>query len=159
MQVVILEMDKKSLKIEIELVPKTSWWSNARSEFENWWYKIRKEVYRNFDYRCGICGGTGPKWPVETHEVWEYYPNSSIQRLSNVVSRCPSCHLVHHIGFAKTKGKYEESKSRFMNINNLSEQEAGKYISRAFNEWRKRNDIDWELDLSFLEEKYGYLKK
>ena len=58
------------MKLTIELVPKTSWYSNVRSNVSrSQWDKLRKKCYLNADYKCEVCGDTGIKqgfkWPVE----------------------------------------------------------------------------------------------
>ena len=64
-------VENKKIKLTIELVPKTAWYKNVRSEVsKDRWDELRKECYRNANYKCEVCGGTGPKWPVECHEIW-----------------------------------------------------------------------------------------
>lgn len=71
-----------------------------------------------------------------------------------MIALCPDCHLVKHFGFANTQGKGEQALKHFMKINGLKKKEAEKAISEAFDLWRKRSLIDWELDLSGLKQ-YG----
>jgi hypothetical protein len=43
------------LKICIELVPQTSWYSNLRKEMEqDDWDKLRKNLYKSYENKCGI---------------------------------------------------------------------------------------------------------
>jgi hypothetical protein len=143
------------LKLPIQLVPKTSWWDNARSELDCW-YKVRKQVYREYDYKCGVCGEQGPKWPVEGHEIWKYNENTKVQSLDDIVARCPACHKVHHIGYAKVSGNFIDAKRRFKRINDLSDNEVEQEIKKAYAIWYERNEIDWTLDLSYIEQEYGF---
>ena len=63
----------QNFKLTIELVPKTSWFTNLRSLVsKEQWDKIRNKVYWKAGYKCEICGSKGPKWPVECHEIWHY---------------------------------------------------------------------------------------
>jgi hypothetical protein len=58
------------LKLSIELVPSTSWYSNLRGKMEQQdWDKVRENIYKVFDYKCGICGNKGR---LHCHEIWEY---------------------------------------------------------------------------------------
>ena len=64
---------KQEIKLTIELVPKTCWFSNVRDHVSvAQWDTIRKQVYVKANYFCQICGSRGTKWPVECHEVWDY---------------------------------------------------------------------------------------
>ena len=69
------------MKLTIELVPKTAWFSNLRSILARAaWDKLRKESYKNAAHKCEICGGYGKKHPVECHEIWEYDDKNHIQK-------------------------------------------------------------------------------
>ena len=94
-----------SLKLQIELVPGSCWWTNVRSNLtQSQWDKIRKPVYANANFLCEICGERGTKHPVECHEVWIYNDKSLIQKLDHFQSLCPLCHEVKHIGLAELLG-------------------------------------------------------
>ena len=70
------------MKLTIELVPSTAWYSNVRSNVtSSQWDVLRKECYKNAGYKCEVCGGKGPKHPVECHEIWEYNDESFTQTL------------------------------------------------------------------------------
>jgi hypothetical protein len=50
------------MKLTIELVPKTSWYSNVRSNVsKDEWDKIKKKCYIKANYKCEICNGIGDK--------------------------------------------------------------------------------------------------
>ena len=38
--------------------------NNSTEVSRSVWDKLRKQTYRKANYRCEICGGKGPKWPV-----------------------------------------------------------------------------------------------
>ena len=68
--------------LTVELVPKTAWYKNLRSELpEGKWDQLRKHSYRLAEYKCEICTGKGDKWPVECHEIWDYDDVNHIQKL------------------------------------------------------------------------------
>jgi hypothetical protein len=55
----------------VELVPKTSWYHNVRALVDELgWDRIRRQEWRQAEYRCQLCGGKGPERPVECHQVW-----------------------------------------------------------------------------------------
>jgi hypothetical protein len=134
------------MKLQIELVPSTSWFSNLRSLLSSEeWDKVRKGCYKHANYKCEICGGVGPAHPVECHETWEYDENTGIQKLVSLIALCPNCHEVKHIGLAGIKGRTEEATE-------CDKKVAEKYIQEAFALWNKRSQRDWQLDVSLLEE-------
>jgi len=118
------------------------------------WNALRGKVADAAWNVCQICGGVGPNHPVECHEIWEYNEKTKIQRLAGMIALCPNCHLVKHFGFARVIGKEEQALKHFMKVNTLKKKEADAEISKAFEVWRKRSLIDWELDLSILKQ-YG----
>ncbi len=146
------------LKLTIELVPSTSWFTNVRSEVSNYtWDIIRKDVYRKSNYKCEICGGKGTQWPVECHEIWEYDDNNLIQKLKGLIALCPNCHKVKHIGLTSTRGReeYVSTINHFSKVNNISIQETDNYIKEAFKLYVKRSQYLWKLDLNFLKTNYS----
>ena len=97
-------------RLTIELVPRTSWYSNVRSNVsEAEWDRLRRPVYHRAGSRCEICGGRGQKHPVECHEVWLYDDAAGIQRLVDLIALCPSCHGVKHLGRSHVKGGGDEA--------------------------------------------------
>ena len=56
-----------------ELVPKSTWAKNLRTRMgQDLWDIARKIAYKKARYRCEVCSGKGPKWPVECHESWTF---------------------------------------------------------------------------------------
>src|SRR5258708_22360853 len=50
----------ENLKLTIELVPETCWYSNMRSALpRDEWDRLRRQVYADYGHRCGICGARG----------------------------------------------------------------------------------------------------
>jgi hypothetical protein len=143
-------------KLTIELVPSTCWFSNLRSELSAVEWKVLKtDVARNAKYLCEVCGGKGPSWPVECHEIWEYDDTSHIQRLAGLIALCPDCHEVKHIGFAGVRGRREQALRHLMKVNGWSDSDARHYVDASFEIWARRSKHHWKLDISWLEEKYG----
>ena len=54
-------------KLNIQLIPQTSWYKNLRSILPNW--KDVSEHIRNTQTVCQICGSNDC---LHAHEVWEY---------------------------------------------------------------------------------------
>jgi hypothetical protein len=140
------------MKLTIELVPKTCWFSNVRSQVTKAdWEILKKETSKNAKRKCEICAGRGPKWPVECHEVWSYDDKKKIQKLERLIALCPSCHEVKHIGFAGTRGRSYIATEHLANVNDISVDDATDYVHGAFVLWRDRSQYNWELDISWLD--------
>lgn len=141
----------KDYKLTIELIPKSAWFKNLRHTMtKEQWDVTRKKCYKDAGYSCEICGGKGPKWPVECHEVWDFVDGEII--LKRLIALCPSCHEVKHIGLAKLKGNYDRAVNHFCKVNGCDKSEARKYISESFDVWNDRSNRKWELDLSAVED-------
>jgi hypothetical protein len=139
------------MKLTIELVPSTAWYSNVRSNVTPAeWDVLRKECYKKAGYKCEVCGGKGPNHPVECHEIWEYDDGDCTQTLGGLIALCPDCHSTKHFGFARVSGKEKEAKLHLMKVNDLTEEQADKYIEEVFMIWEERSKYDWTLDISFL---------
>lgn len=138
-------------RLTIELVPSTSWFDNVRSAVtKSDWDIIRKQVYKEANSICQICGGIGSKHPVECHEIWEYNDTTMIQKLNGMIALCPKCHMVKHIGFAQIQGKLNVAISHLSKVNKISKKEAEKYVADSFLLWSKRSLHSWSVDLTYL---------
>lgn len=143
-------MVSDNLRLEIELVPKSSWYDNLRKHTskENW-DRIRKDAYAKYGYRCGICGADAE---LNCHEIWEYDNENQIQKLKGFIALCDMCHHVKHIGLAgilASEGKldYEKVIEHFMRVNNCDRATFEEHCERAFDEWRRRSKHQWQVDL------------
>ena len=73
-------------KLEINLIPKTSFFLNVRSEVSAAeWDRLRRNYYKQANHNCEICGGKGENHPVECHEVWEYEQKTQTQRVRKAI--------------------------------------------------------------------------
>ncbi|MFA5416934.1 MAG: HNH endonuclease [Bacteroidales bacterium] len=139
------------MKLEIELVPQTSFYNNVRSHVSTEeWDILRRECYQNASYKCEICGGIGDQWPVECHEKWEYDDIKHIQKLTGFIALCPNCHKVKHFGRTQLFGEEDLATSHFMKVNNLNKFEAKIEINKAIHIWEIRSQYNWILDINLL---------
>lgn len=139
------------MKLTIELVPATSWFSNLRSMLrKDQWDYIRKECYRKAGYKCEVCGGVGTKWPVECHEIWEYDDINRLQRLTGVVALCPNCHEVKHYGLAETRGRGREALHHLCSVNEWGLSIGEQHVNDAFDTWLRRSAYKYTIDVSWL---------
>ena len=140
-------------KLTIELVPSTTWGENLRSLLsKSEWDRIRKSVYEKAQNKCEICGGVGPRWPVECHEIWYYEEESKTQYLRGFVALCPNCHQVKHMGRTMSIGKGLQATKHLAKVNGWSLQDARYYIEVMFEVWHRRSQENWKLDISWLNE-------
>lgn len=144
------------MKLEIDLVPRTSFFKNLRSELSaKDWDKVRKSVYKEHDHKCQICGGVGKKHLVECHEIWQYDWESKTQTLVGLECLCPKCHSVKHWGLSQIQGKEGMCVEHIKAVNGISHKEMHDYIIKSFEIWRERSSTHWALDISYI---HQYLK-
>ena len=137
--------------LTIELVPKTAWYKNVRSNVtKEEWEKLKKITFSRAGYRCEICDGRGSRWPVECHEIFVYDDEHHIQKLERLMALCPTCHEVKHIGLAGLRGRESSAKAHLAKVNNWSIEDAEIYIEGCFELWHRRSCHEWKLDLSYL---------
>ncbi len=138
-------------KLAVELVPSTAWGDNLRSILtKDMWDTLRKRVYKKARYRCEICNGKGPKWPVECHEKWNYDDTNHTQTLLGLIALCPACHSVKHLGFAHIQGKGIEAREHLATVNKWSQSRTSQYIGLVFKQWEERSNHEWNLNLDWL---------
>jgi hypothetical protein len=139
------------LKLKIELVPSTSWFSNLRNMMgRKDWDVLRKSTYAKYNHQCGICDDK-PKI-LNCHELWEYDDDKHIQYLKGFIALCPMCHHVKHIGFAGILANdgllnFDDVVNHFIRINKCTMQAYDKHYDEAFSLWEKRSRHDWDIDL------------
>jgi hypothetical protein len=140
------------MRLTIELVPQTSFYTNVRSNVtKKEWDVIRNKCYIDAKHKCEICGGIGKKHAVECHEVWQYDDEKHTQTLVGLIALCPSCHRVKHAGLAQVKGLINQVIKQLMKVNGISFDDAIQYIDNSFDIWEKRSKFKWKLDISYLD--------
>lgn len=138
-------------RLTVELVPRTAWWSNVRSNVSRSdWEKCKRFVRARSGDQCEVCGGRGRKWPVECHEEWSYDDDAQIQTLVGLIALCPSCHEVKHYGRAELVGNGERAFQHLLNINEWSIERGHSYVALQYAIWHTRSPMDWMLDVNFL---------
>jgi hypothetical protein len=138
--------------LTIELVPKTCWYSNVRSHVSREeWDRLRHAVYRAAGNACEICGGRGSRWPLECHEVWRYDDELHVQKLERLIGLCPQCHEVKHIGLAGVRGRQGKALAHLARVNGWSQEDARLYLEACFEQWSRRSQHEWTLDISYLD--------
>jgi len=150
-------------KLTIELVPSTSFYTNVRSILPTKeWDRLRKESYNKAKYKCEICKESGLdqgyRHALECHEIWEYKKDET-QLLKGLISLCPKCHLVKHIGRATAIGKHKVAYKHLAKVNKWDEKTTEAYVGACFQDHKERSKIKWELNIAILTEKFKVDKK
>ena len=134
------------MKLTIELVPSSCWYSNLRNKVERFiWDDIRKKAYKEAGYRCAVCSANEKLF---CHEVWEYDDAEHIQKLLGFIALCELCHMVKHIGYAGMFFKgYEALPGHFMKVNGCSFEDFKEHERLAWKVWEERSKHQWKCEL------------
>lgn len=144
-------MSTTALKLTIELVPKTCWYSNLRTQIRDGdWDRISKEA--RAAGVCAVCGAAGVR--LSCHERWEYDDERGTQRLLGFVALCDRCHGVKHIGRVgrlatedpRQAHLLEDTIEHFMLVNGVDRQTFEAHKTEAFAVWRERGTRQWTTD-------------
>lgn len=142
---------KNNIKLYIDLIPKTAWFSNLRSELTaKEWQLVQQKTFSKANYKCECCGGVGSKHPVECHERFSYDSITNTQTLTGTLALCPKCHKTTHFGMAQILGLENMAISNLKRLNKWNQEQVATHIKDAFSLWNQRNLINWKLDASWL---------
>ena len=87
---------------------------------------------------------------MECHEIWNYNDETHTQTLVGLVSLCPNCHQVKHIGRAIAMGRQEICLKQLAKVNKWTPIEIQQHILSSFELHKERSKYQWTLDLSLL---------
>jgi hypothetical protein len=149
------------MKLTVELVPTTSHYDNVRTNVKrSVWDKLRKASYEKAGHKCEICGEVGKNDKVECHEIWNYNDETLVQKLEGLITLCPTCHSVKHIG--RTQGiqelhpsgvsYFEIAIKKVISVNAMTPQEVSDYFRESARVHRERSKHQWELDILILDD-------
>ncbi len=132
----------------VDLVPRSCWFTNARSALSpSDWQRVRNLAGGRTGWACETCGAKGT---CHIHERWAFLRETQTQSLRRLIALCANCHLATHFGFAEISGKRDVAARQLASINHWSMDQVDEHVDRAFGLWRRRNEIDWKLDLGIL---------
>jgi hypothetical protein len=133
------------MKLDIELVPETAWNNNMRSLMgREAWDILRKKVYKDFHYRCGICGKAGK---LDCHEQWVYDDTNHTQTLKGFIALCELCHAVKHIGLSSMKNTMDAVIQHYMTVNKCDRMTFEKHKNEAFLLFEERSKHQWQINI------------
>lgn len=161
------ELQEDELKLPLELVPLSMHGFNVRSRLNaEQWQRICNIAHGRYENKvqvCEICGESGKQQgfshSLECHEQWEYNTITRTQKLVRLRSICPMCHKVFHYGLSVKKGYGERALQHFIKVNNLTLEQAEEYIMKAKAEIKLKSKVEWQLDLTYLNQnQFKFLK-
>ena len=144
------------MQLKIELIPERAFGANLRRTMSRQgWDTLRKTIYKLYGYCCAVCGGKGPRHPVECHEVWRFRLKTATQTLVGLEALCPMCHAVKHYGRSALLGNDERVKDLhawLAAVNDMTRKQVIKYIDTCFHIWSlKSNGVDrWKIEYQYL---------
>ncbi len=82
------------MKLEISAIPPHLWRTTKGSKLDATWKTIRRRILIRDDHTCRFCGLRSQKY-MEVHHVDGNHENNDE---SNLITVCPFCHSVFHVG-------------------------------------------------------------
>jgi hypothetical protein len=141
--------DTVTLKLQIEMVPLSSWGSSLRNSIPRTrWDKLRKEVHERNGGKCQICGSVER---LSCHEHWEFDEASKVQRLIGLGTICGMCHHVAHIGRSKqlaAQGHLDLAAvvNHFLSVNGCEMKTFQAHEKEALKTFTRRSNVQWQVD-------------
>jgi len=139
-----------NLKLQLHLIPRSSFGSNLRNQMGRKWDTLSKQIRTERDFVCDICNRRkAGRAQTHLHEIWEY--KNGIQKLIGFECVCATCHSVHHWGLSQIQRKDMNMLFNWAcKINKCDRETFRNHIEESRRIWEYRSDQDWELDLSYL---------
>jgi len=136
------------IKLSVELVPSSCWFSNVRSEVSAaTWKKLRQQTLEAASHSCEVCGDSKK---LECHEIFNYDDANHTQTLVRLQCLCKACHSVKHLGLAFAQNREQPALRRLARLNSWSSAKTDAYVQRVFALWQERSTHEWRLDLGSL---------
>src|SRR6266542_3657855 len=139
-------MNGEKLKLEVELVPRTAWGKNLRTQPpRREWGKIRTDVCAYQGHKCAICKAEGR---LICHELWDYDDRNHIQKLTGFKAVCSMCNNVIHLGHTTVlaeQGKVgiKKVEERFMKVKQCDLQTFRQHAIQAGFQHLERSRHQW----------------
>ena len=137
--------------LQIELVPKSTWYNNVRSQVSrDEWNAIR------IHFKKPSCQFCGRRYGLHCHEVWKYDDALHIQKLVGFETLCFLCHAIKHLGLAGLMAQrgdldYQRLIEHYCVVNECTREEFLQDRKEAFDLWEGRSRLEWTIDVSYLD--------
>lgn len=139
----------KTLKLQIDVVPKSAWGKNLRTQVrKRTWDQIREEAYAKAGRRCEICGASGK---LNCHEKWFYDEKKKIQLLTGFQAVCTPCHHVSHYGMSMILAQQgiidlDEIDKHFLKVNRVKQDVLEEHMKETDATFNRRSRIKWRVE-------------
>jgi hypothetical protein len=110
------------------------------------WKKIRTAALENAEHRCIHCRQSGKI--LFCHEKWRFDLRRGIVKLCGFEMACERCNSVLHAGQAMLAGYENEVIEHLCRINKCDQMDALNILSKAFEKWNVRNEVNWKIEVS-----------
>lgn len=144
------------LIITIDPIPEQNWGINLAHLLPvKEWDKLRKNVYKQYNYKCGICNSEGR---MNCHEIWNFDDEKYIQKLVGFIALCNKCHDIKHWGRSVAmvhKGQYLSEyldllTKHFLKVNKCSQEDFDAHKVEVGNKQQERNKHKYKVDFGIL---------
>ena len=135
-------------RLEITLVPRPLWGYDLRKKVrDELWRQLEAAACCDTDGRCAICGGR----PTSLEPRWKYDERRGVATLVGFELLCPYCYFGRHPGHASEvfgQDELDQVNAHYRRVNGItSDLDWLHDLDGAFEEWHRRNLIDWRADL------------
>jgi hypothetical protein len=136
--------------LSIELIPRSMHYKNARAVVpKDVWGLLRSICLKLDGRRCSECGSTEN---LECHEEWEFRLSPTrVMKLTRLRALCHLCHMLKHIGLAKSSDEFPFVKKHAMERLGLSQEQLAQRERLAYKGVRMLEEGGmFALDLTYL---------
>ena len=110
------------------------------------WKKIRTAALEEAKHRCVHCRQRGKI--LFCHEKWRFDHRRATVKLFGFEMACGRCNSVLQAGQAMLAGYENEVIEHLCRINQCDEMNALDILSKAFQKWDVRNEVNWKIEVS-----------
>lgn len=117
---------------------------------------MSRGVRQRADWRCEICGGPEDSTQnryLSCHERWDWQEARGVQRLARLMALCVACDAVTHLGrYLIHHDDDSVPRAHLAAVRGWTEEQAASHMKQAWDLWRQRPNITWEMDTTILAE-------
>ena len=131
-------------ELYIDLIPKNTKFSLYHNVSKEDYYKIKDTLTKRTGLKCEICQSMEEKNNLHLCERFSYNIQTKIQKLEIIHVLCNNCFIT-----TRLRDKII-ALEHLQEIFGITKDEAKKLIYNAFELWKERCNIQWNLDVSLL---------
>lgn len=127
----------------VDLLPKTSSITLKQTMSKENYITLKNLISKRIHNTCEICLDKDDR-SLQLCERFSYHIESNVQKLERIVGLCKKCYVTVRL---LDKGV---ALRRLIEINNLDKEDAKHHILNAYDIWKHRSTIPWNVDLSIV---------